>query len=121
MAEVHSDAGAKALVAHGLVPDFALDSVAAFAAPATPRRSPALSPRVPGAPMRDGCPLAPRLPLPSCPLGLFDLSAAEGPLFPPFAGFAEDFDDVLGALGIPPPASPFELLEQFSSSNNGQL
>lgn len=62
--------------------------------------------------MRDGCPLAPRLPLPSSPLGLFDLSAVEGPLFisPPFAGLARDFDDVLGALGIPPPASPLKQL-----------
>jgi hypothetical protein len=43
------------------VPEFARLAVAEFAAPATPPRA-CCSPRVAGAPMWDGCPLAPRVP-----------------------------------------------------------
>ena len=69
--------------------------------------------------MRDGCPLAPRLPLPSSPLSLFDPSKAEDPLFisPPFAGVAENFDDVRGTLGVPLPTGiplPTSILEQLA-------
>ena len=39
-------------------------------------------------------------------------SSLEGPVFSsPFASFAQDYDDMLGALGIPPPTC---LLEQLA-------
>merc|ERR550537_1909623 len=53
------------------VPEFARLSVAEFAAPATPPRA-CCSPRVAGAPMRDGCPLAPRVPRVRRPLNDLD-------------------------------------------------